>query len=77
MLYKKKSNNNINNNNNNIDIIEPKFLINKSQLNWNFNLHVFPSTNNSKKILRYFSFPSFYFDDLKKYKKRLNNKKKE
>ena len=76
MLYKNKSNNKINNNNSNIDIIEPKLHINKNQLNWNFNLHVFPSTNNNKKILPYFSLPSFYFDDLNKYKKILNNNKK-
>ena len=56
-------------------LIDPKLHTNKIQLNWNFNLRVYPiNNNNNKKIVRSFSAPSFYEEDLNKYKSKLNIK---
>ena len=53
--------------------IDPKLHTNKIQLNWNFNLRIYP-INNNKKFVRSFSAPSFYEEDLNKYKKKLSIK---
>jgi len=57
-------------------LIDPKLHTNKIQLNWNFNLRVYPinNDNNNKKFVRSFSAPSFYEEDLNKYKNKINNK---
>ena len=56
-------------------LIDPKLHTNKIQLNWNFNLRIYNNNNNNnKKFVRSFSAPSFYEEDLNKYKKKLSNK---
>ena len=57
-------------------LIDPKLHTNKIQLNWNFNLRIYNNNNNNKKFVRSFSAPSFYEEDLNKYKKKLSNKNK-